>query len=215
MTSVSAGSTLWRAPRPSPSTRRTVKTASVRIAQRGLSARALVAAVAEAEEACALLGAHVSRPQVHVLERPPSRREPPEPHAEVRDGVAHRVVVAGGAGQEEHAALDSDVEAAVGQERRELVGALVDLDHEPVRAAAEVGERACVHDHAALDDHDRVADPLHLLEVVGRDDDVHAELGADAADEVEHLRPLHGVEPVGRLVEEHELRVVRDRRRRA
>ena len=69
-----------------------------------------------------------------------------------------------------------------------------------------------MHDLAALDDHDRVADPLDLLEVVGRDDDVHAELGADAADQGEHLRPLHRVEAVGRLVEEHELRVVRDRR---
>ena len=68
-----------------------------------------------------------------------------------------------------------------------------------------------MHDLATLDDHDPVADPLHLLEVVGRDDDVHAELGADAADEIEHLRPLHRVEPVGRLVEEDDLGVVGDR----
>ena len=69
-----------------------------------------------------------------------------------------------------------------------------------------------MHDLAALDDHDGVADPLHLLEVVGRHDDVHAELGADAADQGEHLRPLHRVEPVGRLVEQDELGIVSDRR---
>ena len=68
-----------------------------------------------------------------------------------------------------------------------------------------------MHDLAALDDHDAVADPLDLLEMVGRHDDVHPELGADATDEVEHLRPLHRVEPVGRLVEEDDLGVVRDR----
>ena len=41
---------------------------------------------------------------------------------------------------------------------------------------------------------------------------MHAELGADATDEGEHLRPLHRVEPVGRLVEEDELGIVGDRR---
>ena len=35
--SVIAGSTLWRAPRPSPSTRRAVNSASVRIARAGRS----------------------------------------------------------------------------------------------------------------------------------------------------------------------------------
>ena len=70
-----------------------------------------------------------------------------------------------------------------------------------------------MHDHPALDDHDRVADPLHLLEVVRRDDDPDPELRADAADEREHLRALHGVEAVGGLVEEHELGIVSDRRR--
>ncbi len=69
-----------------------------------------------------------------------------------------------------------------------------------------------MHDLAALDDHHRVADPLDLLEMMGRDDDVHPELGADAPDEIEHLRSLHRVEPVRRLVEEHELGVVSDRR---
>ena len=40
---------------------------------------------------------------------------------------------------------------------------------------------------------------------------MRAELGADPTDEIEHLRPLHRVEPVGRLVEQDELGVVRDR----
>ena len=68
-----------------------------------------------------------------------------------------------------------------------------------------------MHHLATLDDHDSVADPLHLLEVVRRHDDVHPELAADASDQIEHLRPLHRVEPVGRLVEEDDFGVMRDR----
>ena len=56
----------------------------------------------------------------------------------------------------------------------------------------------------------RVADPLDLLEQVRRQDDVDAELGADPADEREHVVALHGIEAVGGLVEQHEGRVVGD-----
>ena len=98
------------------------------------------------------------------------------------------------------------------EQRGQLLRAVVDLDHEPLGPAAHVRESPGADDVAGLDDHDRVADPLDLLEVVRRDDDVQPELGPDAADEVEHRRPLERVEPVRRLVEEDELGVVRDRR---
>ena len=106
---------------------------------------------------------------------------------------------------------DAHVETARGQDGCQLVRARVHLDQEPFRAAPDVVERPCVHDLAALDDHDRVADPLGLLEVVRRQEDVHPELRPDAADEGEHLRALHRIEPVRGLVEEDELGVVRDR----
>ena len=67
-----------------------------------------------------------------------------------------------------------------------------------------------MHDLAALDDHDRVADALGLLEVVRRQEDVHPELRPDAADKGEHLGALHRIEPVRGLVEQHELGIVRD-----
>ena len=118
-----------------------------------------------------------------------------QPDAELGDGVAHGVVIAVGAREQEQAVREGDVVPALAEERGELLGLLVHLDQEALRATAEVGERARVGDHAALDDDDRVADPLHLLEVVRRDDDVHPEFRADPADEVEHLRPLDGVEP--------------------
>ena len=128
------------------------------------------------------------------------------------DGVADRVVgVVRGLFEEEDGAVRCHGEAASRQDRCELLGQLVHLDDQTVRASTQVGERPGMHDLAALDDDDRVADLLHLLEVVRRHEDAHAELGADAPDQGEHLGALHRVEPVGRLVEEHELGIVGDR----
>jgi hypothetical protein len=63
-----------------------------------------------------------------------------------------------------------------------------------------------------IEDDDRIADPLDLLQLVGRDDEVDAELGSDAPDQAQHVVALERIEPVRRLVEEHEARIVRDRR---
>ena len=49
--------------------------------------------------------------------------------------------------------------------------------------------------------------------MVGRDHDVHPELAADPPDQRQHVVALKRVEPVGRLVEEHELGIVDDRPR--
>ncbi len=175
-------------------------------------ARTVVSPVAEVEETRVLAGGHRTRPQVDVLERAPARLEPAQADAEIGDRVADRVVDAVGGAEQDEASVGGCVVAEPRQDRRQLVGAVVHLDEQARRPAPELCERPRVHDHPALDDHDRVADPLHLLEVVRRDDDPDAELRADAADEREHLCALHRIEAVGGLVEEHELGIVGDRR---
>ena len=117
------------------------------------------------------------------------------------------------AGDEDRLAGNLGLEPCGAQPLDELLVPAVDLDEQPRVALAQLRERPRADHPAGLEDHDRVADPLDLLEVVRRDDDVDAELGADPPDQGEHVVALDGVEPVGRLVEQDERRVVRDRRR--
>src|SRR4051812_37925978 len=58
---------------------------------------------------------------------------------------------------------------------------------------------------------DVVADMLELTEQMRGDQHRDAELGTDPADQREHLVAPGRVEPVGRLVEQHEFRVVHER----
>ena len=99
------------------------------------------------------------------------------------------------------------------QDGCELGRPVVDDDDQPLRVAAKLAQAPRPHDRAAAEDHHRVADPLCLLEMMGRDHDVHPELAPDPPDQGEHVVALERVEPVGRLVEEHELRIVDDRSR--
>ena len=142
MASVIAGSTLCRAAAPEPehAPRRERRRAS-RSPERGRSPTALVAAVAEVEEPCAL----------SVTHRPPGRR----PRACAR---AARAAAVRSRGRPRRRALRRGspsaaprrstppstvtLVAARGEDRRELLRAFVDLDHEPFRAAAHVGERS-------------------------------------------------------------------------
>ena len=104
-------------------------------------------------------------------------------------------------------ALLVDLEAGGAEQRGELGRPVVDDDDEPLGVpAAQLAEDPCPHDRAVAEDHDRVADLLRLLEVVRRDDDVHAELGADPPDQRQHVVALERVEPIGRLVEQDERR---------
>ena len=93
------------------------------------------------------------------------------------------------------------------EQRGELGRPVVDDDDEPLGvAAAELAEDPGPHDRAVAEDHDGVADLLGLLEVMRRDHDVHAELGADPPDQRQHVVALERVEPVGGLVEQDERR---------
>ena len=61
---------------------------------------------------------------------------------------------------------------------------------------------------AAVEDDDVVAHPLQLTEQVRGDQDRDPELGADAAHQHQHVVARRRVEPVGRLVQEHQSWVV-------
>ena len=102
------------------------------------------------------------------------------------------------------------LEAHEDEAAHDLVGPLVDLEQHALALAGELVHRAAGDDLALAQDDGRVADPLDLLEQVRRHHDVDAELGADAADQGEHVVALHRVEAVGGLVEQHQVGVVGD-----
>ena len=158
-----------------------------------------------------------------TLPAPPSRktssmrwcrsciRTSPSPRStiEIADHVGRRLV----------ADLDVD-EATVGRssaqpgvdqclaEQPVGVGAALHLDQEAARAVQEVDGRGGSEQPAAVEDHDVVAHPLQLTEQVRGDQDRDPELGADAAHQRQHVVARRRVQPVGRLVQEHQSRVV-------
>ncbi len=203
----------WRAPRPIPSTRRTVKAPSWQDRGGGTaSGDRRSATVSEVEEARALLRAHVSVPRSTSSRVQAARREPTEADAELGDRVAHGVVAFRAAGDEDDAGVDRDVEAALGQQR----GGLRQPGRRPrprALPARGAGRRATRHPASLLHDHDRVADPLDLLEVIGARMTMCMQNSEPTRRIAERLRPLDRVEAVRGLVEEHELGVVGDRRR--
>ena len=90
--SVIAGSTLCRAAAAEPEHAPHRELGERQDRARRPLARAVVAAVAEVEEARVLVRSSRARPQVDVLERPSARPEPPQSDSEVGDGVADGVV---------------------------------------------------------------------------------------------------------------------------
>ena len=89
----------------------------------------------------------------------------------------------------------------------------VDLDGDQLAGGGDVGGGRRAQQPAGVDDDDVVADPLELAEQVRGDQDRDAELGADPADQPEHVVAPGRVEAVRRLVEQHQLRVVDQRLR--
>ena len=95
--------------------------------------------------------------------------------------------------------------------REQLLGALVDLDREHVAGRGHRRDPVGPQQPARVDRDQRVADPLDLAEQVRADHDRDAELGADPVDQRQHRVPAGRVEPVGRLVEQQQVRVVHQR----
>ena len=100
--------------------------------------------------------------------------------------------------------------AGAGQSGDQLVGVAADVDrHQPGALQQRVGVAG--HDQpAGVDHHHVVAHLLHVVEQVGGHQHRDAER-AEAGDEGEHLLAAERVEPGGRLVEQHELRVADER----
>ena len=142
----------------------------------------------------------------HVL---PAALQPHQPDAEVGDRVADQVVGAVvGQHQVEHLALAAHRDARRGQPGLDLGTALGDLDDDVLGQRGHRRRRRRAHQAAAVDDDDVVADPLQLTHQVRGDDDGDAEHGADPPDQAQHLVATGRVEAVGRLVQQHQLRVV-------
>ena len=97
---------------------------------------------------------------------------------------------------------------AATRRRAESGGPFLDLDREDSRPLGEVGQRRGPHEPARVDGHEEVAHALDLAEQVAGHDDRDPELRSRASDEGEHLVATGGIEPVGRLVEEQQSRVV-------
>ena len=91
------------------------------------------------------------------------------------------------------------------------VGAALHLDQQVAGGVHEVGGGRGAQQPPAVEDDDVVADPLQLAEQVGGHQDRDAELGADPADQRQHVVARGRVEAVGRLVEQHQPRVVDER----
>jgi hypothetical protein len=74
------------------------------------------------------------------------------------------------------------------------------------RSVAQLGDLAVVDDRARTHDRDVVADLLDLGHVMGAEQHRQA-AGGEALDQRAHVAHAGGIEPVGRLVENEELRV--------
>ena len=84
--------------------------------------------------------------------------------------------------------------------------AVAGTDQDRLPAGRQLGERALHDDAAVIDDRDRVADLLHLVEQV-RGEQHRAAFRDEAADHAPELVDAGRVEPVGRLVQDQQLRV--------
>ncbi len=147
-----------------------------------------------------------------ILESVTALLDPDERQAELGDDVADEVV-----GplvdevDEDGRTVDDRLEAGGRQSRGEGVTALVDLDGQRPDPLHERSERCRPEQLAALDRHEVVADALDLAEEMRGHDHGDPELRAGSVDELEHLVTAGRVEPVRRLVEQEQPRVVDQR----
>ncbi len=138
--------------------------------------------------------------------------DPNQREAEVDDRVADDVVGAFvSEGDEDRPAVGDRLEALGGQPGRERRAPLLHLDGERPGLLGERHEGRGSEEPAALDGDEEVADAFDLTEQVRGHDGRDAEFGAGAVNELQHLVPARGIEPVRRLVKEQQTRIVDER----
>src|SRR6188508_1279762 len=143
--------------------------------------------------------------------------EPDEGHLEPEHLVADRgehgeVAVRPALEVDDHRApvgdcLEPTRDEPIGEGPRGLLG----LDQQLPGALREAPEGGRPKELAGVDGDEPTCDPLDLAQEVARDDDGDPEVATDALDELEHLVASGGIEPVRRLVEEEESRIVDER----
>ena len=94
---------------------------------------------------------------------------------------------------------------------RSASGRALHLDDQAAGRVHEVGGRRGLEQPSGVEHDDVVADPLQLAEQVRGDEHGDPELAADPLHQREHVVARGRVEPVGRLVEQHQPRVVHER----
>src|SRR5215470_7889042 len=141
------------------------------------------------------------------LDLVPPLLEPAQWQGQGGHAVAHHVVgVVPAERHQQRPGLSGDGQAAGGQFGLQLGQALLHLHREDLTRLGEARDRVGAQQPPAVDRDQVVADPLDLAEQVRGDDDGDAELRPDPADQLEHGGAAGRVEPVGRLVEQHQPR---------
>ena len=122
-------------------------------------------------------------------------------------GVEQQATVAVDPGSEDEAGLEE-----VAAERRRRARANVDPSRAIVHQGADLVEVAGRREPAPGHDEDVRPEPFHLVEHVARHDDAPA-LRSEPVEELDHVRPLPGIEPRERLVQHDHPGLVDDRLR--
>src|SRR5580698_4705066 len=162
---------------------------------------------------CRLQGGHVRGVVAEqFLDLVPAPLQAAQRQAEVGDAVPHRVVgIVAADGHQQAALVGPRPQTAAGQFPLQPRQALLHLDDQRLASLGEGVDRVRPQQAARLDGDQVIADPLDLAEQVRGDHDRDAELLADRRDQLEHGVAAGGVEPIGRLIEQHQPRIADQR----
>ena len=147
-----------------------------------------------------------------VLEALPALLEPDQRQAQLRDRVAddvERLVV--GDRDEDRPSVGDGLQPSADERPGQGGLALLDLDGQDAGPLGERPERRRPEQPPGIDGDEEVAHPLDLAEQVAGHDHGDPEFGAGPSNEPQHLVASGRVEPVGRLIEQQQSRVVDER----
>ena len=96
-------------------------------------------------------------------------------------------------------------------DRSRPVGEVDQFNFDATQCTGELGHRTLRDEATGIERHHVVADSFDLLEHMRREHHVDPELAIDVDDDAQHLVALHGIEPIGRLIEHDQTRVGGDR----